>query len=399
VRGYVAIIRDISERKRLEDQLHRIQTLEALGQLAGGIAHDFGNVLTSISGFVEMVLRKVPKGDPLRRYLEPIRKSSLGAAQLVRKLLLFGRQQPFQRVLLDLNPLVEETVEVLDRLLGEDISVILRLEPRLWPIEGDPGTLKQLLTNLLLNARDAMPEGGEIVITTENVRVKAEYCKAHKKAQPGDFVRLSVKDTGLGMDKEVMDRVFEPFFTTKEAGRGSGLRLSVVYGVVKEHGGWINVRSAPKRGSLFKVYLPATPSAAARQEEGKTLVELEGRGEKVLLVEDEEGVREFASEALRGHGYQVFAAPGAEEALALFEREGGEFHVLFSDVVLPDGSGLRLAEELQQRRRGLKVILTSGYIGDRVKGESVRQMGFPLLQKPYSLLELLKVVKEVLKDR
>ncbi len=395
--GYVAVIRDISERRRLQEQAERVQRLEALGQLAGGIAHDFGNVLTSIGGFVEMALKKLPEGDPLRKFLEPIRQSAQGAVGLIRKLLFFGRQQPIQRVPLDLNQSIEEAVEVLSRLLGEDISLELQLEPKLWAVEGDPSAIRQVITNLLVNARDAMPEGGKITIKTENVHVDERRSKEQREARPGDFVRLSVEDTGVGMEKEVMDRIFEPFFTTKEAGRGTGLGLSVVYGIVKEHGGWIDVESTPGRGSIFTVYFPSRGTTVHEGEEGGPSEESKGRGERVLVVEDEEGVRRFTAVALQERGYEVVEASRGEEALELFDREGGEFDLLFTDVVLPDLSGVEVARRLLERKPELKVILTSGYVGEKARWQEIKEKGFRLLHKPYSLSDLLRTVREALK--
>lgn len=303
-------------------------------------------------------------------------------------------------VALDPNKTVEDLLKMLQRLIGEDITIQTELTPEARTVRGDPGNIEQVIVNLFVNARDAMPNGGKIILKTENVVLKSEDCATMADARPGRFVRLSVSDTGTGMTHAVLQHIFEPFFTTKGAGKGTGLGLAVVYGIVKEHEGWVTVRSELGRGSTFQVYLPAVSGEPVREIRKETPMEgLQGRGERILLTEDEEGVRAFATRVLGGSGYAVFAAANAREALDLFARERGKFDVLFSDVVLPDGSGLQLCEDLLFRNPALRVLLSSGYLDDKSQLPIIRQRGFHFIQKPYAVHALLEAVKSTLAKR
>ncbi|MCD6170738.1 MAG: GAF domain-containing protein [Candidatus Latescibacteria bacterium] len=390
--------RAYEELQKTQNQLLHVQKMEAIGALAAGVAHDFNNMLTAVQGNTELALMTLGEDDPSYRYLNEVRKVTMRAANLTRQLLLFSRRQPMERVPFDLNRVIQDLTKMLSDIIGEETSLTTDLGTDLWTVQGDAGTIEQVIMNLVVNARDAMPEGGEITIRTQNVQVDQEYCKTHSYARPGRFVRLSVRDTGEGIDQAIIDRIFEPFFTTKERGRGTGMGLSVVYGIVKQHQGWITVESSPGQGSIFEVYLPAV--SIKPEEEPKASVSLEafrGSGERILLVEDEESVRGLITKGLSENGYIVLAAANSGEALDIFEREAGDFDLLFSDVILPDGRGPELAERLLKRKPGMSVLFTSGYSDEKSDWSAIREGGYPYLQKPYSLSTMLRAVRDALK--
>jgi len=391
---------DITERKSLERQLIQAQKMEAIGRLTAGIAHDFNNMISAIRGFTELSMMHLGKKDPIYANLKHIWDASNRAADLVRKLLYFSRSQPLEMRPLDLNVLLKDLCRVVRRLIGEDITVSLELDTTPCVIQGDAGSIEQVIMNLAVNARDAMPQGGELTIKTENVRIDENYTDTYPYARPGEFVCLSVADTGIGMDDEVLRRIFDPFFTTKKSEEGTGLGLSVVYGIVKGHGGWISVESEPGVGSTFRIYLPAalppTGETVSRTRDKVPLLDFDGRGWRVLVVEDDDGLREFAKRALSGHGYVVFESANAKEAMAIFEREGGNFHLVFTDVVLPDKSGLQLVEDLLSSKPELCVLLSSGYTDHRSQWPVIREKGFEFLQKPFTMVDLLRAVKKLL---
>ncbi|NDY42115.1 PAS domain S-box protein [Dissulfurirhabdus thermomarina] len=402
VTGAVLTFSDISERKRawqererMQAQLLHAQKMEAIGTLAGGVAHDFNNLLTAIQGYTDLALLKIPEEDPVHADLRYIHRAAVRAGNLVRQLLLFSRRQPMEFTSIDLNATIRDLLKMLTRLIGEDITVETDLEPAPWPVRGDAANVDQVIMNLAVNARDAMPEGGVLTLRTRNVRVEDPPEAA--PGRRGRFVALTVADTGLGMDAETLSHVFEPFFTTKEAGRGTGLGLSVVYGIVQEHGGWIDVRSEPGRGTAFTVYFPAAATAAGPEDRPRAdLGGLRGRGERILLVEDEASVRDFAAMALAGNGYEVTAAASGAEARECFESAGGGFDLLLSDVVLPDATGLDLVRDLAARAPGMKVLLTSGYTDQKAQWRHIREAAVPFLQKPFTLEALLAAVKNAL---
>lgn len=397
---YEGTSEDITERKLLEKQLLQSQKMEAVGTLVGGIAHDFNNILTAVQGYTQLALMTVQEDDPLYRTLNGIRKAAIRAANLIRQLLLFSRRQPMELTPIDLNKVIDDLTKMLNRLIGEDISLNTDLESDLRTVKADTGSVEQAITNLVVNARDALPEGGEITIKTENVPVDKEYCKTYRDARPGKFVCLSVQDTGIGMDQATIERIFEPFFSTKGVGKGSGLGLSVVYGIVKQHEGWINVESSPDNGAIFRIYLPAV--FVRPREEQKTTVSLEsfkGEGERILLVEDEKFVRDPSTKMLSENGYVVSAAANVQEALDIFEREEGNFDLIFCDVVLPDGRGPKLVEWLLKRKPQIRVLFTSGYSREKSNWRAIQKGGYQFLSKPYLLADLLKALKEVLKKK
>jgi len=401
-RYFTGMIRDIAERKRNEEEKEFIQTrlnqsqkMEAIGRFSGGIAHDFNNVLSAIRGNAELALEDMKKDDPAHERLDAIVLSVMLAAKLTRQLMLFSRSQRFELVPLDINKTIEDLLVMIARLIGEDIAIKTELSPDVWIIEADEGTIEQVVMNLALNAKDAMPDGGTLSIKTRNVTVAGEDCKGIPEAHPGNVVCLTVSDNGGGMEKETLQRIFEPLFTTKEAGKGTGFGLSVVYSIVKQHGGWITVRSAPDKGTTFKIYMPALIGKQARATvamSGKR-----GTGEHILLVDSEKDMLKFAQVGLSEHGYTVHVAHSAREALEVFKAHEQDLHVLVSDVLLPDQSGITLAKYLRTRKKPLGVVIMSGYPDERAKPD-VLEHKFKYLRKPFSLNGLLTAVKEAAEE-
>jgi PAS domain S-box-containing protein len=393
------IMRDITDRKQLEAQFLRAQKMEAVGRLAGGIAHDFNNLLTAIIGNAELGLMQLHEGMPGYRELQVILQSSLRAAKLTRQLLMVSKRDIALPQAVSLNDLILSLQPMYERLLGEDIHFEVQLDPLLHPVMADQSQLEQVLLNLLVNARDAMPQGGRVYLSTANVYLDEEYCRRNPDARPGDYVLLAITDTGIGMTPEVLEHVFEPFFTTKP--NGTGLGLSTVYGIVHQYGGIINVYSEVGRGTTFKIYLPALvrERPAAPQENGDVdLQELAGT-ETILLVEDEPEIRQLAQGALRRLGYHVVTAESAEEALEVAARLEHPMDLLISDVVLPGKSGPWLARELMGRHAGLRVLFISGYADDRLAAEEVAAGQAAFLSKPFTTAQLARQVRAVLDGR
>ncbi|RKY16300.1 MAG: hypothetical protein DRP63_05635 [Planctomycetota bacterium] len=393
-----AMFRDVTKRKEAERQarkaqaqLLRAQKMEALGLLASGVAHDFNNVLTAIQGTAELALMEVPEDSPTHQTLRRILAACKRGASLARQLLLFSRKQPVKPKPLNLNRTIENLLKMLERLIGENIKINAQLEPALWTVIADEGGIEQVLMNLVVNARDAMPNGGTITIRTENIVLTAEDVQIIPNATPGRFVRLSVSDTGVGMDKKTLEHIFEPFFTTKREGKGTGLGLAVVYGVVRQHNGWINVYSEPGNGTTFKIYLPVAKEVSAKDEEEKTPEAVPaGNGEIVLVVEDEERVRFFTTHALISYKYKAYEAATVKDALKVSEKLQ-KLDLLFTDIALPDGKGEQLVTRLRKKWANLPAILTSGY---SVVPKPRKRVLF--LQKPYGLMELLRTVHRAL---
>ncbi|MEW5801395.1 MAG: PAS domain S-box protein [bacterium] len=399
------VIRDITERKRAEEEKAKIQAqllqsqkMEAIGILAGGIAHDFNNLLTTIQGYTTLAMMGIPDSDPASRDLNQVRQAAGRAANLTRQLLLFSRKQPMEPSSVNVRDLIDNLLKMLYRLIGEDITITVEFAPHIWPILADAGTIEQVIMNLAVNARDAMPQGGQLTIKTENVILNADDSQGISEARPGRFVCIAIADTGCGMDAKTTERIFEPFFTTKGAGRGTGLGLSVVYGIVRQHEGWINVFSSPGKGSVFKIYLPALLRAMTEREtkEEISLKDLQGKGERILVVEDEEEVRKLTVRMLRKNHYRVNEASTAQEALDIFEQEKGTFHLIVSDVVLPDQNGLELVDKLLLRQPELKILLMSGYTDYKSQWPVIKKKGFRFLQKPYALPDLLLTLREIM---
>src|SRR6266576_358912 len=387
--------RDVTEQRHLEKQFRQSQKMEAVGQLAGGIAHDFNNLLTAILGNTQLLLRDLPPGDSKRGDVEEIRKASERAASLTRQLLAYSRRQMLQPEVLDLNVVVAEMDKMLRRLIGEHIALAAVLAPDLGRVRADPNQIEQVIVNLAVNARDAMPEGGKLTIETANAELDEAFAQAHLGAVPGSYAMVAVTDSGAGMDATVRAHLFEPFFTTKEVGKGTGLGLATVYGIVKQSDGYISVYSEPGRGSSFKVYLPRiqTPqettaaSSRDRPERGT---------ETVLVVEDEAAVLLLSRRALEAQGYVVLAASDPTDAMRVLERHGGTIHLLLTDVVMPGFSGQELADRIAARRPGMRVLYMSGYPGDAVVQHGSLPVGSAFLQKPFSPDGLARKVRDVL---
>ncbi len=394
---FTAFIADISERKQLEAQLRQAQKMEAVGQLAGGIAHDFNNLLTIVTGHSDLLLTDFPPlSQDQRQSIEQIAQAGKRAASLTAQLLAFSRRQILQPKVLDLNALVANMEEMLRRLIGETIELVTILTPSLGPITADPGHLEQVLMNLTVNARDAMPQGGKLTIATDNAELDESYVRQHAGARPGPYVRLAVSDTGTGMDKETLSHIFEPFFTTKELGKGTGLGLSTVYGTVKQSGGYISVDSEPGCGTTFMVYLPRVTDAVAAAEFVQTAVESPLGSETVLLVEDEDMVRAIAHKVLQTHGYNLLEARDGIQAMRLCQEYAGIIHLMVTDVVMPGMSGRAVADHLSSGRPGMKVLYLSGYTDNAIAHHGVLDTGTAFLQKPFTPAELARKVREVL---
>ncbi len=393
---YVGVAQDITERRRLEGQFRQAQKMEAVGRLAGGVAHDFNNLLTIINGYSEFALEHLHPSDPLRSSIEEITKAGGRAASLTRQLLAFSRQQVLAPRVLDLNALVADVERMLRRLIGEDIDLVMLPGAELGRVKADPGQIEQILVNLAVNARDAMPDGGKLVIETANVEFDEAYARSRPVVTPGRYVMLAMSDTGTGMDAAIQAHIFEPFFTTKEKGKGTGLGLSTVYGIVKQSGGFIWVYSEPGLGSTFKIYLPSVEDAAESVARSEAREFPFGGSETILLVEDEEAVRALASRILQGRGYRVLECARPEDALHIAEHHQEPIDLLLTDVVLPKMSGRKIAEHLTALRPNMKVLYMSGYTDDAVVRNGVLESNTAFLQKPFTPSGLARKVREVL---
>jgi signal transduction histidine kinase len=384
------------QRVQLERQLHRSQKMEAIGQLAGGLAHDFNNLLTVVTGRVEVLLDRLPPEDASRREATAILEAADKGATLTRQLLAFSRRQLLQPRVLSLNTVATGMEPILRRLIGEHIILEIALAPDLGAVKADPVQLEQVILNLTVNARDAMPDGGRLTIRTANVELDEAECQAYDGPRPGPHVMLKVDDNGIGMDAEVQSHLFEPFFSTKGPTRGTGLGLATVYGVVKQSGGAIGVSSAPGRGSSFVIYLPRVDEPVEPVEPPKAFVGPLQGSETILLVEDDDEVRAVTGEILKLHRYTVLEARQGREAIALSERYEGPIHLLVTDVVMPELGGLALAKRLTQARPDLRVLYISGYSDETPVG-GLSNAAF--LEKPFPAGSLARKVREVLDTR
>jgi PAS domain S-box-containing protein len=394
--NYVSVQRDVTRELQLEEQYRQAQKMEAIGRLAGGLAHDFNNLLVIIIGYSELLLDRQLGAHPWRTYVEQIKKAGEHAAGLVRHLLAFSRQQVLQPEILGLNGVVSNIEPMLRRLIGEDIDLIAKLEPGLGQVKADAGQIEQIILNLAANARDAMPRGGKLIIETANVELDETYIRQHAGVEPGTYVMLAVSDTGTGMDAATQARIFEPFFTTKAQGRGTGLGLAMVYGIVKQSGGHIWVYSELGRGTTFKIYLPRVHETARAVEPRPGLTDMPPGSETVLVVEDEEAVRALTRHILEMCGYTVLEAGHGGEALLLGEQHQEPIHLLLTDVVMPHTSGRELADRLAAMHPEMKVLYISGYTDQALVHHGVLEPGVFLLQKPFSPEALAQKVREVL---
>jgi two-component system cell cycle sensor histidine kinase/response regulator CckA len=382
------------DRRRLEGQLRHAQKMEAVGQLAGGVAHDFNNLLQAIAGYTELSLAELAADSSIRGNLHEVSKAAERAAVLTRQLLTFSRRETLQPAHLDLNDVIADLMKMLGRIIGEHIELTVTPGHELRNVHADRGQVEQILMNLCVNARDAMPDGGRISIETRNEHLGPEYCQAHPSAGEGDYVLLAVSDTGEGIAPEIQERVFEPFFTTKEVGQGTGLGLATVYAIVARHGGLIDLDSGPGRGTTFRVYLPASP-AAAEAEAPAAVETVEGGDETILLAEDDEAVRKLAVRILSRGGYRVLVARDGAGAMDLLDRHAGQIDLAILDVVMPKRSGHQIHDEIRRRGLDVPVLFSSGYSYAAIDGDQIPE-GAQLIQKPYGPEELLRATRSIL---
>jgi two-component system cell cycle sensor histidine kinase/response regulator CckA len=392
----ICVVRDITARRQLEAQFRQAQKMQSVGQLAGGIAHDFNNLLTIINGTTELAQAQVPAGDPVWEDLQEIRRAGERAAALTRQLLAFSRKQIQQLQVIDLNTVVTEMEKMLRRLIGEDIDLVFVPTQDLGAVKVDPGQIEQVIANLAVNARDAMPRGGKLTIETHNVEIDESYARQRGvAASPGPYVILAMSDTGVGIDEVTRGQIFEPFFTTKDPGKGTGLGLSTVYGIVKQSNGLIWVYSEVGKGTTFKIYLPRAAERADAQRRSPTVSP--GRGtETILIVEDVNGLRLLATRILQAAGYTVLTAVSAEEAFLSLTNYKDPVHLMVTDIVMPGMSGPNLAKGLRRTRPEMKVIYMSGYTDDAVVRHGVLDDSMPFVSKPFSTADLIRKVREVL---
>ncbi len=403
VREWIGMNLDVTELKLAEIALHKseeklmqAQKLESVGRLAGGIAHDFNNMLTVINGYSDLALRKLNSNDPIRHYIEEIRKSGERSASLTQQLLAFSRKQVLNPKVIDVNNVIVETGSMLKRLIGEDIHFESRLSPDVRRIKVDVGQLSQVIMNLVVNARDAMPEGGSLTIETSNVEFDEQFFALHFDAKPGRYVMLAVSDTGIGMSEDVRQKIFEPFFSTKEVNKGTGLGLATVYGIIKQSGGYIWVYSEPDKGSIFKVYFPQIEEDAKPSVERESHPAFKWGNETILLAEDENMVRNLCRQVLESCGYKVVEAKNGLEALEIFNDSQTKIDLLMTDIVMPKMGGRDLAENLQKLSPNLPILFMSGYPDDAVIRHGIIDADMNYLQKPFTFNDLTKKVRDLL---
>jgi signal transduction histidine kinase len=391
----IGAITDLSERRELEEQFRQAQKMEAVGRLAGGVAHDFNNILMVITAYSEMMQDKLSPEDELQNSVAQVKKAAERAAALTHQLLAFSRKQVLLPRIIDLNSVVEDSMKMIRRLIGEDIELNVSLGKPLWAVKADPGQIVQVLMNLCVNARDAMRNGGELAIRTENVSFDTEAVKERPALVPGDYAALVVNDTGTGMTQEIKAHLFEPFFTTKESDRGTGLGLSTVFGIVKQSGGYIWVESELGRGSSFTIYMPAV-DARVTAIVTPEITGAEGQGERILLVEDDEALRESISTYLDLHGYNVLKASNAAEALPIAKQHAESIQVLITDMILPKMSGAELAREVAKMSPLVVTLYMSGYTDRELVEYNPESLTTGFLQKPFALQTLLQKLREMI---
>lgn len=390
-------IRGAVERQRLERQMQAAQRMEAVGRLAGGVAHDFNNTLNVILGYGDMLLQELQNGDPLREQVEEIMKAGRHSAALTRQLLAFSRRQALQPEVLDLNAIVEDLQKMLRRLIGEDIDMTMALAEDLAGVEVDPGQIEQVIMNLAINAQHAMPRGGKLLIETANVELDNVYAKNHASVVPGKYVMLAMTDTGCGMDKETLSKIFDPFFTTKKQGEGTGLGLSTVYGIVKQSSGNIWAYSEPGKGTTFKIYFPLTLAKPETKEERIAKEEPLVGGEHILVVEDAAALRQLIERILSRLDYKVSGAASGVEALLLIEQKGLKPDLVITDVIMPRMGGPALVKRLRKIQPDLKVIYMSGYTGNALVQRGDLDRGTPFIQKPFTNRDFIAIIQDVLR--
>ena len=392
----IATLLDVTNQIKLQQQFLQAQKMEAVGRLAGGVAHDFNNILTAINGYAQLLLSEMEPENPLRDDVKEIYKSGNRAATLTHQLLAFSRRQVLEPQILSLNDVIQGSKRMIQRMIGEDIECVFHPDENLGTVYVDPGQIDQILLNLAVNARDAMPKGGRLIVETSNISLAEEYTERHMSVKPGDYILLAITDTGQGMPKDIMEHIFEPFFTTKEKGRGTGLGLSTVYGIVNQSGGHIWVYSEPGKGTTFKIYFPRVDATSDKNKiEGASGNDLRGT-ETILIVEDEKNVLDVASRSLSNLGYTVLAAQGGEEALKIARNYPGKIHLVLTDVVMPNMPGDQLIQELQKIRSDFRVLFMSGYPDRAITKNGFLKDGLLFIQKPFTPKRIAQKVREVL---
>ncbi len=393
----VGVISDITLRKQLEEQLRHSQKMEAIGQLAGGIAHDFNNLLTVIEGYIDLLQNVMKPEGKTPTYVMQIKKATDRAVALTRQLLTFSRRQILQPKVLDINKNIQDLSIMLQRLIGENIELITDLDNEIWPIKADPHQIEQVIMNLIVNARDAMPDGGKLIIKTKAMQLDSSYNRLHPDVEVGDYVMLSISDTGVGMSPEVRERIFEPFFTTKEKGKGTGLGLATVYGIIKQSNGHIYVYSEPGMGTTFKIYFPAVKQRRITKNKKETNKSSKGKGQKILVVEDEYLVRELILDTLKNLGYQVIEASNADQALKVFHERKGDIDLVLTDLIMPGMNGKQLMEIISKEAPELQFLIMSGYDDNAISKHGLLEAGINYIQKPFSPKALAEKLQEVFK--
>jgi signal transduction histidine kinase/response regulator RpfG family c-di-GMP phosphodiesterase len=397
VTAAIEIAEDITEKRSLESQLQQAQKMESIGRLAGGVAHDYNNMLSVILGFTELAMGKTDPSQPIHADLKEVYKAARRSTEITRQLLAFARKQPIAPEMLDLNGTIEGMLKMLRRLIGEDIDLIWLPQSGLWPIRMDPAQIDQILANLGVNARDAIPDVGKLTIKTENIKVNDASRTDYRGCPPGEYVLMTVTDNGCGMEKETLGRIFEPFFTTKAVGQGTGLGLATVYGIVQQNHGFIDVCSTPGKGTDFKIFLPRHAGAIEIPEESASKIQI-GRGETVLLVEDEVSILKMSRIMLEKLNYKVLTAHNPGEAIQLAGEHAGRIHLLLTDVVMPEMNGRDLAERIMAIRPAIKCLFMSGYTADVIANRGVPGKGVRFIQKPFAILDLSIRVRAVIED-
>jgi len=394
-----AIIRDITERKQLEEQLRQAQKMEAIGRLAGGVSHDFNNLLTVITGYSDLLMLDIAKNDPMVQFIKEIKKAAVRAESLTRQLLAFSRKQVTQPIVLNINNLIENMKKMLGRLIGEHIELITSLDPETGHIKADQGQIEQVVMNLTINARDAIPQGGKITIELQNMNFKKSFTSEGMEIKAGFYIMLTISDTGIGMDKKTQNHIFEPFFTTKKVGEGTGLGLSTVYGIVQQNNGYMTVQSELGMGSVFQIYFPCVKEVSDKREEIARSQDFLRGNETILVAEDEDIVRELACQVLRIYGYNVLEAPHGGSAILKCEQYKDNIHLILSDIVMPEISGPELVTRLKLYYPEMKVLFMSGYTDDAIVRHGILEDNVQFIQKPFSPVSLLKKIRTVLETK
>ena len=394
--AYQNLEKQTSEQIKLERQLQQAQKMESIGRLAGGVAHDFNNVLSVIIGYSELLLNQIPPDDPVYGKIKAIYDAGSKASALTRQLLAFSRKQLLERKVISLNTIIKDFLKIFAKIVGEDIVFTTYLSPESCTVEADPGQIEQILMNLIVNAKDAMPNGGEIIIETAVVQLDASYIEKHMEVKPGQYVLLSISDTGEGMDEDVKSKIFDPFFTTKEQGKGTGLGLATVYGIVKQHGGYIYVYSEKNKGTTFKIYLPACHKSAEEAKRKHFTEALSQGNHTILIVDDNPSIRELIVETLKPLGYHCLQAASGKEAIEIFHKYKGEVHLLLTDVVMPYMNGRELAETIKKEKPDIKVIFMSGYTENIIAHHGMLEPGINYISKPITPAALSQKIRSVL---